>query len=179
MISLKINFPFFLLFFTGFHLLFFPSPCLAEIRLANGQLTVQVKEMPLASILQEISKQGNIEIQGGETLGAERMTIKFGPLPLEKGLRRILHKTNYMTTFDQNGNILRLTISNKPQTPASGNIHPFVKPPTSSSTEQLKSLDSNVRESNDQQIENTRQKQNIKKKDINPHPINTPTKEDI
>jgi hypothetical protein len=109
-----------LTFFSGILLFLFVPVCSASTLLSNGQLTVQADGVPLAAILEEISRQGNISIQTQETLAGQMVTIHFGPLPLEKGLKRILKKYNYLATFDKNGNIIKLIISSKVSAPLSG-----------------------------------------------------------
>jgi len=97
--------------------------------------------MPLSTILHEIGRQANIDIQGSETIVTEQVTIRFSPLPLEKGIRRIMRQINYLTTFNHHGTILRLTICDKTWTPASGTIlhlREATNPPTVEPAEALK-----------------------------------------
>ncbi len=117
-------------FFSGIILFLFVPICSAGTLLSNGQLTVQADGVPLAAILEEISRQGNISIQTQETLAGQMVTIHFGPLPLEKGLKRILKKNNYLATFDKNGNIIKLIISGRVSAPLPGghNTLPQVEP---------------------------------------------------
>ena len=109
-----------LTFFSWIILSLFVSICPAETLLSNGQLTVQVDGVPLTAILEAISRQGNISIQTHGRLAEQMVTIHFGPLPLEQGLKRILKKDNYLATFDKNGNIIKLIVSRKVSAPISG-----------------------------------------------------------
>ena len=110
-----------LVFFSEIITLFlFVSLGSAMTLLSNGQLTVQADGVPLTTILEEISKQGNISIQTHGPLARQMVTIHFGPLPLEKGLKRILKKDNYLTAFDKDGNIIRLIIASKASAPLAG-----------------------------------------------------------
>ena len=118
------------MFFSGIMLFLFVPVCSAETLLSNGQLTVQVDGVPLAAILEDISRQGNIFIQTHGTLTGQMVTAHFGPLPLEMGVKRILKKNNYLATFDKNGNIIKLIISSRVSAPLSGgyNTLPQVEP---------------------------------------------------
>ena len=115
-------------FFFGMALFAFMPVCSAGILVNNGQLTIQVDGMPLTAVLEEIGRQGNISIQTKEPLAGQMVTIHLGPLPLEKGLKRILYKNNYLATFDQAGNIIKLTISRKASSPGTYMITPPADP---------------------------------------------------
>jgi hypothetical protein len=97
------------LIFAGILLLFAPW-CSAAILLDNGQLTVQAEGKPLTAILAEIGRQGDITIQMKGALPEQRVSANFGPVPLEKGLKRIMRKINYLAVYDQNGRITQLVI---------------------------------------------------------------------
>jgi hypothetical protein len=153
MISLRACTSFILFVFTGLFLLL-PAPfCPAEVLVNKGQLTVQVNDMPLSTILQEIGRQANIDIRGGEIIAAQRMTIRFGPLPLEKGLRRIMRKINYLTTFDHDGNILHLTICDPAGTPASGIVLHLREPTNPPTVEPAETLQPDKPENNSEVVD--------------------------
>ena len=117
-----------LMFFFGILLFPFLPICSAGTLLSNGQLTVQVDGVPLAAILEDISRQGNIFIQTHGTLTGQMVTAHFGPLPLEMGVKRILKKNNYLATFDQDGNIITLRISSRVSAPLSGGNNTMPQP---------------------------------------------------
>ncbi|MDR3631681.1 MAG: hypothetical protein P4L42_15275 [Desulfocapsaceae bacterium] len=98
------------LLYAGIVLFLFAPVCSAQVLLDNGQLYVQIEGRPLQAILEEIGRQGNITIQIKGTLSDQRMSMAFGPLPLEKGLKRILKKTNYLAIYDNDGKIIKLVI---------------------------------------------------------------------
>jgi hypothetical protein len=97
------------IFFIAGMFLFAPA-CFGEILLRDGLLTVQVEGIGLGSIFEEIGKQGNILIKKESKTLDQKVTIQFGPLPLDKGLKRLLKETNHLATYDQHGNITLLVI---------------------------------------------------------------------
>ena len=106
--------------FTGTVLLFCVSVCSAEILLKDGQLSVQVEGRSLQAILDEIGRQGHISIQLKGALVEQGMSFRFGPVPLEKGLKRILKSINYLTVYDQDAHITTLVIVGSMPTQSSG-----------------------------------------------------------
>lgn len=60
----------------------------------NARLSIIAVEVPLFSVLQEVSRQTKVNIQGLENLH-EPITVRFSRLPLDEGLKNLLDNVNY------------------------------------------------------------------------------------
>ncbi len=69
-----------------------PKPTVqpSVIAVKNGRLTVQLQKCPLAWVLDQISRQGNVAFVMSAGLEAEKVSIGFKDLPLDEGIRQIL-----------------------------------------------------------------------------------------
>lgn len=94
----------------------------------GGFLTVRADGIAMGAILEEIEKQGNIIIRKDKETLDQKLTIQFGPLPLDKGLKRLLKGTNYLATFDQKGNILSLVVCGNKSATSLGYAPPMETP---------------------------------------------------
>jgi hypothetical protein len=71
---------------------------LVFVHVANGRLSVQVRDAPLAEVLAEVAARGNLHVFSyGET--GERVTIEFADLTLEEGLRRLIRHQDYLLVY--------------------------------------------------------------------------------
>ena len=70
------------------------------IQFANNYLTVNVKEVSLAWLLQEIARQSGLTLEYKGLLD-ERITIRFHNLPFDDGLRKILNQQNFALEYVQ------------------------------------------------------------------------------
>ena len=77
-----------------------PSQSSRIIQFANDHLTVNVKDISLAGLLQEIARQSGITLVCKESID-ERITIQFHRLPFDEGLRKILHRQNFALEYVQ------------------------------------------------------------------------------
>ena len=84
------------------------------IRLEGDRLAVSLKEAPLKAVLEEIGRQGRIEvtIQGPLT---KTISLEFHQLPLEEGLRRLLRGCGWMTVGRRNGKMEQLVVAETPE----------------------------------------------------------------
>jgi len=70
------------------------------IQFVNNHLTVNVKDISLAGLLQEIARQSDLTLVCKESLD-ERITIQFHQLPFDEGLRKILRQRNFAVEYVQ------------------------------------------------------------------------------
>ena len=70
------------------------------IHFADNHLTVNVKNYSLASLLHEIARQSGLTVKCSVPPD-ERITIQFYRIPLDEGLRKILHQHNFALEFAQ------------------------------------------------------------------------------
>jgi hypothetical protein len=68
------------------------------IEYANGQLTVDVVEMPLQTVLREVGKQTGARIQAHD-LESTKVTDEFTALPLDAAIRRLVAARNYTVIY--------------------------------------------------------------------------------
>ncbi len=80
------------------------------VRYAHDRLTLDVKDAPLAPLLQEIARQAGITVSLLGTLEGG-ITISFRDLSLDESLRRILRRRNFALEYDRSGKPERLWIS--------------------------------------------------------------------
>jgi hypothetical protein len=68
------------------------------IEYANGQLTVDVVEMPLQTVLREVGKQTGARIQA-QDLESTKVTDEFTALPLDAAIRRLVAGRNFTLIY--------------------------------------------------------------------------------
>jgi hypothetical protein len=76
----------------------FPQGPLA-VTYQQGRLSVRAERVPLAQILQEVSRQTGLTIQGLASMQQE-VSAQFDDLPLPDGLRRLLVRVNYLLLIE-------------------------------------------------------------------------------
>ena len=59
-----------------------------QVKVSNGNLSLEAKDAPLAKVFEEIGKQAGIMVEGniGPT---ETVTMRFEKVPLEEGIKRL------------------------------------------------------------------------------------------
>jgi type II secretory pathway component HofQ len=72
----------------------------SQVLFADNRLTVEVKDVSLVWLLQEIARQSGLTLEYNGSL-EERVTIRFNNLPIDEGLRRILHEQNFALEYVQ------------------------------------------------------------------------------
>jgi hypothetical protein len=77
-----------------------PSQGARIIQFANDHLTVKVKDISLAVLLQDIARQSGLTLEYKGSLD-ERITIQFHQLPFDEGLRKILNQQNFALEYVQ------------------------------------------------------------------------------
>jgi len=84
------------------------------VRVVGDRLAVTLKEAPLRAVLEEIGRQGGIDviIQGPLT---KTVSLEFQPLPLDEGLRRLLRGCGWMTVGQRNGKVEQLVVAETPE----------------------------------------------------------------
>ena len=70
------------------------APISSSIEFEDGRLSVSLKETPLRSALDEISRHSGIEIRFIGEYPASTASLQFNDLPAEKGLRYLLRDVN-------------------------------------------------------------------------------------
>ena len=88
------------------------TPGAQLVHVANGLLTVNVRETSLKELLEEIARQSGLVLEGEASI-AERITIQLHQLHLEEGLRVILDGQSYaleysLATRDEDRQIIRV-----------------------------------------------------------------------
>ncbi len=59
-----------------------------QVKVSNGNLSLEAKDAPLAKVFEEIGKQAGITVEGN--IGpAETVTMRFEKVPLEEGIKRL------------------------------------------------------------------------------------------
>jgi hypothetical protein len=59
------------------------------ITLADGRLSVNVRQHDLRTLIEDIATQGDIEVRHTASLGETRVSLRFDALPLVEGLKRL------------------------------------------------------------------------------------------
>ena len=88
------------------------TPSVQLVQVANGLLTVNVREISLKELLEEIARQSSLALEGEASI-AERITVQFHQLHLEEGLHVILDGQSYaleysLATRDEDRQIIRV-----------------------------------------------------------------------
>ena len=83
-----------------------------RVHVADGLLTVNVRDASLKGLLEEIARQSGLALEGEASI-AERITVQFHQLPLDEGLRVILDSQSYalecsLATRDEDRQIIRV-----------------------------------------------------------------------
>ena len=81
-----------------------------QMEFSNNELSVNIESTPLGVILEEIHKRAEIEFFHNKDQSDRVITVKFGFLPLERALARILRNLSYSILFGEEDKILRVTI---------------------------------------------------------------------
>ena len=76
------------------------GPAIAELSIQHDRLTVDVQAAPLNAVLQDLSREGTIEITVLDTGLTDQATVteQFHNLSVEEGLHRLLAQWNYSLT---------------------------------------------------------------------------------
>lgn len=84
------------------------------IRVEGDRLTVKLKEAPLQAVLEEIGRQGhiNVIIQGPIR---KTVSIEFQQIRMEEGLRRLLRGCGWMSVGGGNGTMEQLVVAETPE----------------------------------------------------------------
>jgi hypothetical protein len=75
------------------------------VEVSSGQIAIQANEVPLGDLLTAVGERAHvaiIQIQGQSTSRKGTVTDSFSNLPLEQGIRRLLHDVNYVLEKDGN-----------------------------------------------------------------------------
>lgn len=99
-----------LIIFVSFEMSAFGAIRDWQIESSNNELAVDIENAPLGVILEEIHKRAEIEFFLGKGQSDRVITVKFGFLPLERALSRILRNLSYSILFGEDDKILRVTI---------------------------------------------------------------------
>jgi hypothetical protein len=77
-----------------------PPQSSAQIAVDNGLLTVIGRNVPLATVLQEVARRSGVGIVGMPSL-TETVSANFQRVPIEEGLRRLLVGQNAIFVYEQ------------------------------------------------------------------------------
>jgi len=101
------------LYFSG---LFLPSLSIAysvDLTFKGETLSANLKEVPLKTVLEKISREKGVWIKGNDSVLEEKVSIEFRELSLTDGLKRIRAPMNYSLVFDLERNLVGVIIIGK------------------------------------------------------------------
>jgi len=98
-----------------------------DIKFNTRGLSAKLHETPLKLVLERLKEKKGIWFNWDESLQEQKVSIRFEDLPLEVGVKRILHNFNHCLVFDQDKKLVRILIldekrSIEPQTRKPGVI---------------------------------------------------------
>lgn len=95
-----------------------PAPAAAAqtVTWANDTLSLRVDKMPVADLLQQITKQTGAELKGRPVTDRE-ISLQFDGLSLEESLHRILGSQNFTLRFAANGSPSVIELLGGPEAP--------------------------------------------------------------
>jgi hypothetical protein len=79
-----------------------------RVKVAEGQLSVQANQAPLAKVFEEIGKQARIVVESS-IAPEETITIHFDRLPLEEGIRKLAKNVSLSYAQDSKEKAPRIT----------------------------------------------------------------------
>jgi hypothetical protein len=93
-----------------------PHLCASEAKSNNhveytkDRLTVNVDKLALGLLLRTIREKTGIEFEVGLDESRKLISVQFGPLPVEEGLKRILSRVNSVLFFDPDNKVANIVI---------------------------------------------------------------------
>ena len=96
-----------------------------QIEFSDNELAVDIENAPLGVILEEIHKRAEVEFILNKDQSERVITVKFGFLPLERALARILRNLSYAILFGEDDKILRITVIGTNKTSPTEYHEPF------------------------------------------------------
>ncbi len=101
------------LYFSG---LFLPSLSIAysvDLIFKGETLSANLKEVPLKTVLEKISREKGVWVEGKESVLEKKVSLEFRELSLTDGLKRILAPMNYSLVFDLERDLVGIIIIDK------------------------------------------------------------------
>ncbi len=101
---------------------------LGQLEVKENKITVNIKDVPLHTLLNAIREKRGVWFEGDKDLLARKVSVKFEDLPLIEGIKRILYPLSYAMIFDSKGSlrglyivesdesVIKTDIANKPVT---------------------------------------------------------------
>jgi hypothetical protein len=81
-----------------------------QMEFSNNELAADIENAPLGVVLEEIHKRAEVEFFLNKDQSDRVITVKFGFLPLERALARILKNLSYAILYGADDRILRVMI---------------------------------------------------------------------
>ncbi len=100
-----------------------------QVSVKDGFLSVNLKETTLLDVARDIEKQSGVWFRGDETLFQEKISVTFGDLPLEEGLKRILTNLNYSLMFDNKNKVAGVMVMGEGKPAVAQPGRPGAQPP--------------------------------------------------
>lgn len=76
--------------------------------LDNGRLTLNVKGVPLGTLLGEIQEKNNLELKIHKNHLEQPISVSFQSLPLNEAIKRILRGVSHACLFDSDSNVEKI-----------------------------------------------------------------------
>jgi hypothetical protein len=86
------------------------TPGLSGLRLADGRVSMDLKDAPAGSLLEELGKKAGFAVKLEGEVDKIRLNESLKDLPLEVALRRLLLGQNYLLTRDEDGQVASLLL---------------------------------------------------------------------
>ena len=121
------------------------SPQKGRLLIKNGIISAHLEDFPLGEILNELKRRNNTWFKGPESLLEEKITVKFKDLPVEDGVKRILHSISHALVYNANGRLAGLILfrkSNKREGVALKGTHDIKELPSAQISEEDATEDS-------------------------------------
>jgi len=81
-----------------------------EILYAQEQLSANVVEAALGEVLLAVAKEAKVAFSLNDALAATKVSVRFDKLPLEEGIKKIIHPFSYSMIFGSSGQLEKVII---------------------------------------------------------------------
>lgn len=98
------------------------------VRYAGGRLSVQLTQVPLDQVMAAVARETGTVVQG-ELLDLRAVSKRFEDVPLDRALRRLLGRQNFILWYDADGRPIRIELLGLPEPPPTKK-RPAKPPPT-------------------------------------------------
>jgi hypothetical protein len=84
-----------------------------DVQIKDKALSVNLKDVPLRSVVDSLKEKGNISFTADQALLDEKVSVQFKGLSLEDGIKRILSQMNYVLIFGKEGQVSGVRVLGK------------------------------------------------------------------